>query len=139
MAEAPAGPSVRPGLSRARASRSQVRSAGITNLIGVYNLTRVSSLSLLDNFVSDRASLAGPTSLTFLGLQQNPASDLIPLAPLRNLKDLYMDKVEDEATKRSPISRGSSAVTLVTAPPSRATRLPTSGNPFEVLSQLTEK
>ena len=116
MAKAPAGPSVWQGLSLALASRFEVRSAEITNLIGAYNLTRVSSRSLLDNFVSDRASLAGPTSPTFLGLQQNSASDLIPLAALRNLKDLDMDKVEDRATMRSPIARGSSALTLVTAP-----------------------
>ena len=62
----------------------------IESLVGVQNLTGLSSLTLSENSISDVSALNGLTGLTYLDLTGNSITDISALSGLTNLKELVL-------------------------------------------------
>jgi len=65
-------------------------SGRIESLVGVQNLTNVSSLQLCNNSITDLSPLSGLTALTNLSLFGNSITDLGPLSGLTSLTQLLL-------------------------------------------------
>ena len=75
---------------------------GIQSLVGIQNLTSLSSAVLHENSISDISPLSGLTSLITLNLYSNPIEDLGPLSGLTDLDVLVLWDIP--ATDLSPLS-----------------------------------
>ena len=65
-------------------------SRGITSLVGIQNLVRMTFLTLRNNSVSDVSPLSGLTLLTNLNLTNNSITDISALSGLTRLTDLAL-------------------------------------------------
>ena len=66
------------------------RNAGIASLVGIQNLTSLTTLYLVDNPVTDISALSGLTKLTTLWLFSNSNTDISALSGLTSLTDLRL-------------------------------------------------
>ena len=72
---------------------------GIASLVGIQNLTGLTTLDLGSDFLFDISSLSGLTSLTTLDLAVNPITDVGPLNGLTSLTQLNLNGNAGEAGK----------------------------------------
>ena len=75
-------------------STLKLRSAQVSDLTPLANLTKLQSLDLEDTQVSDLAPLANLTKLRSLDLEDTQVSDLAPLANLTKLQSLDLDDTQ---------------------------------------------
>jgi Leucine-rich repeat (LRR) protein/protocatechuate 3,4-dioxygenase beta subunit len=78
---------------------------GIARLDGIEHATKVTSLFLNDNRISDLQPLTGLKQLTDLDLSQNNIRDLSPLLELTNLKSVNLRNNYFDATANTPASQ----------------------------------
>ena len=68
----------------------EARDAGIESLVGIQNLTSLTTLYLVDNPITDISALSGLTSLTTLWLFRNSITDISALSGLTSVTDLRL-------------------------------------------------
>ena len=91
-------------------SQLVARSAGITDLTGIEQLTGLTTLDLSDNLLADISPLAGLPGLVFLDLEHNLIASLEPLALLQQLESLVLS--HNEISDVSPLLEISSLQSL---------------------------
>ncbi len=84
--------------------------AQIESLVGIQNLTSLTTLDLWKNSITDIRALSGLTSLTFLSVGGNSVSDINALNGLTSLRTLYINA--NSITDISPL-RGLTSLTFL--------------------------